>query len=128
LRVVRTRASILLASRYFWTARMILMAQYRPLSRSKHSTTFPNVPCPRSRIILSRVENQRRKVNTSQPIMLHCFLPYRIECCNEDFPKHKRDIPLRLTSRCEIIVWGNNIVPFLVVPRRYINRDLLLKE
>lgn len=49
-----TLISILLASRYFWTARMILTANLRSgLRRSAHSTTLPNVPSPSFRTIRS---------------------------------------------------------------------------
>ena len=44
LSVSRTRISILLASRYFCTARMILMATLCLVEISRASTTLPNVP------------------------------------------------------------------------------------
>ena len=53
LRVSSTRISILLASRYFCTARMILIATFRLVEISRASTTLPNVPWPSRRMILS---------------------------------------------------------------------------
>ena len=46
--VLRTRNSILLASRYFCTDRMILMAHLDLLRLSYASTTLPKVPWPSS--------------------------------------------------------------------------------
>ena len=51
--VSNTLISILLASLYFWTALMTLMATLRLLSTFLASTTLPNVPWPRRRTILS---------------------------------------------------------------------------
>ena len=51
--VSKTLISILLASLYFWTALMTLMATLRLLSTFLASTTLPNVPWPRRRTILS---------------------------------------------------------------------------
>jgi hypothetical protein len=57
----RTRISILLASRYFWTARMILTAYLRSgLLRSTHSTTLPKVPSPSLRTIRSAGKERKR--------------------------------------------------------------------
>jgi hypothetical protein len=47
-RVDKTRSSILEASLYFWTDRMILTAQRVFFFLSKASTTLPKVPCPSS--------------------------------------------------------------------------------
>jgi hypothetical protein len=60
-RVDNTRNSILDASRYFCTERIIFTAHrvFRWLSYA--STTFPNVPCPRSRMMESA------KVRKSNP-------------------------------------------------------------
>lgn len=49
----RTRTSILLASRYFGIARIILMATRLFVSMSTASTTLPNVPWPNSRTVRS---------------------------------------------------------------------------
>src|SRR2546421_11606088 len=46
--VDRTRSSMRDASRYFCTERIILTAHFVFLFLSKASTTFPNVPWPRS--------------------------------------------------------------------------------
>jgi hypothetical protein len=51
--VSKTLISILLASLYFWTALMTLMATLRLLSTFLASTTLPKVPWPRRRTILS---------------------------------------------------------------------------
>src|ERR1700761_8804421 len=59
--VERTRSSMRLASRYFWTERMILMAQRDFFRRSHASTTLPNVPWPKSLTILS-VESARSRI------------------------------------------------------------------
>lgn len=48
-----TRTSILLASRYFGIARMILMATLVLFVVSTASTTFPNVPWPNRRTVRS---------------------------------------------------------------------------
>lgn len=59
-----TRISILLASRYFCTARMILTAYFRSgWRRSTHSTTLPKVPSPSLRTIRSerRGEGQLKR-------------------------------------------------------------------
>ena len=55
-RVDRTRSSIREASRYFWTDLMIFTAQRVFLCLSYASTTLPNVPWPRRRIIESSRE------------------------------------------------------------------------
>lgn len=52
-RVDSTRSSILEASRYFWTDRIILTAHRVFFFLSYASTTLPNVPCPSSLIISS---------------------------------------------------------------------------
>jgi hypothetical protein len=44
--VDKTRNSILLASRYFGTERMTLMAHLVPFRLSQASTTLPKVPWP----------------------------------------------------------------------------------
>ena len=46
-KVARTRSSILEASLYFCTLRMILMATGLSRRLSRAFTTFPKVPCPR---------------------------------------------------------------------------------
>ena len=56
----RTRTSILLASRYFGMARMILIATRLLVSWSTASTTLPNVPWPRSFIVRSSLRGGRQ--------------------------------------------------------------------
>ena len=54
----KTRTSILLASRYFGMARIILIATLVLFWVSTASTTFPNVPCPKSRTVRSMGSRQ----------------------------------------------------------------------
>jgi hypothetical protein len=64
-RVDKTRNSMRLASRYFCTERMILMATSAFLLRSYACTTLPNVPWPRSFTIES-VEKESVPLGTCQ--------------------------------------------------------------
>lgn len=57
----RTRTSILLASRYFGIARMILMATLLLVWVSTASTTLPNVPWPKSRTVRSESNGRQHE-------------------------------------------------------------------
>lgn len=71
LSACKTRTSILLASRYFCTARMTLMATLARVSRCLASTTLPNVPWPSSRTILSTRRQQSGQTGDAARGVLH---------------------------------------------------------
>jgi hypothetical protein len=84
-----TLISILLASRYFWTARITLMATLRRFSTFLASTTLPNVPWPKRRTILSGQSAGKQK--------------------------HKKQRE-GLTLATDDIVRTNDVVPFGIIP------------
>ena len=85
--VSNTRISILLASLYFGTARITLMATLFLVASSRASTTLPNVPWPRSFTILSA---HKPGVHASPQGLL--------------------------TFGANDIIWLHDIVPFVIVP------------
>ena len=76
------------ASRYFCTERIILTAHFVFLFLSKASTTFPNVPWPRS---------------------------LTMESANELVDEIPKEHVRLLTSLCQMGIWGDNVVTIFVI-------------